>query len=435
MTRSLTVLLGSARVGQVDRLNGGALRFTYDPSYEDRADATPVSAAMRFGHGPFEDPLVSNWLWGLLPDDDDLLKQWARRFQASLGSPFGLLEAPIGRDCAGAIRFHPDPEDGLDARPDDGIEWLDEAGVAAVLRALDRDRRAWLPRQVGGEFSLAGAQAKTALRLSDGRWGIPSGDEPTSHIFKPSILGFDDHDLNEHLCMDAAIRLGMPCARTEVMRFEDQGAIVITRYDRIEIDGSLVRVHQEDLCQSLGRHPRDKYQRDGGPTPFEIVTLLRRELPRRDVEDSVSRFVDALVWNWIIVGTDAHAKNYSLLLEGDQMRLAPLYDVGSILPYDGTHPRKWKFAMKYGGDYKVVTFANPWPKIAAELDVDAEALHERVLELCDTAADAMRDSVEALPAFARASTMPQRLLDAVAERAITCRRLVNGSAVRRAAPD
>ena len=47
----------------------------------------------------------------------------------------------------------------------------------------------------------------------------------------------------------------------------------------------------------------------------------------------VRRFADALAWNWIIGGTDAHAKNYSLLLSGSDVRLAPLYDIASALPY------------------------------------------------------------------------------------------------------
>ena len=69
-----------------------------------------------------------------------------------------------------------------------------------------------------------------------------------------------------------------------------------------------------------------------------------------------ARFADALIWNWLIAGTDAHAKNYSLLLAGGQVRLAPLYDIASALPY-GTHERKLRFAMKIGGDYGVVPAA------------------------------------------------------------------------------
>ena len=73
------------------------------------------------------------------------------------------------------------------------------------------------------------------------------------------------------------------------------------------------------------------------------------------------RFADALIWNWLIAGTDAHAKNYSLLLAGAQVRLAPLYDVASALPYPDLHVRRLRFAMKIGGDYRVELCANPGP--------------------------------------------------------------------------
>ena len=79
-------------------------------------------------------------------------------------------------------------------------------------------------------------------------------------------------------------------------------------------------------------------------------------MPPDVAEDAVRRFADALIWNWLIGGTDAHAKNYSLLLAGNQIRLAPLYDIASALPY-GTHERKLRFAMKLGGDYRRVSAA------------------------------------------------------------------------------
>jgi len=53
----------------------------------------------------------------------------------------------------------------------------------------------------------------------------------------------------------------------------------------------------------------------------------------------------------LLVAT-VHAKNYSLLLAADQVRLAPLYDIASALPY-GAHERKLRFAMKIGADYQV----------------------------------------------------------------------------------
>jgi serine/threonine-protein kinase HipA len=54
--------------------------------------------------------------------------------------------------------------------------------------------------------------------------------------------------------------------------------MLIARYDRtlIESQGKryLRRVHQEDFCQALGRYPREKYEKDGGPGWAECFTLM-----------------------------------------------------------------------------------------------------------------------------------------------------------------
>jgi serine/threonine protein kinase HipA of HipAB toxin-antitoxin module len=135
---------------------------------------------------------------------------------------------------------------------------------AQRLRELREDSTAWLGRSFTGQFSLAGAQAKTALLCQDGRWGVTSGSTPATHILKPAVAGYDDHDLNEHLCLDAARRAKLVAVRTKVTRFGDESAVVVDRYDR-QIKGSeIVRVHQEDLCQALGVLPSGKYQNEGG---------------------------------------------------------------------------------------------------------------------------------------------------------------------------
>lgn len=139
--------------------------------------------------------------------------------------------------------------------------------------------------------------------------------------------------------MDAARRAGLTAARTRIASFAGQTAVVVTRYDRHLAAERVTRVHQEDLCQALAVPPARKYQNEGGPGAAEIAVLLRRAMPSRVAQAAVWAFADALAWNWLIAGTDAHAKNYSLLLAGNQVRLAPLYDIASALPYD-THERK-----------------------------------------------------------------------------------------------
>ena len=65
------------------------------------------------------------------------------------------------------------------------------------------------------------------------------------------------------------------------------------------------------------------------------------------------RFMAACAFNFVICGTDAHAKNYGLLLsEGGRYRLAPLYDIASWLPYSKDH-RRDRLAMSVDGYYHV----------------------------------------------------------------------------------
>ncbi len=427
MTDSLLVILGDIVAGTLERLRGGRLRFDYTDEYRNRPGATPVSLSMPPQVRSHSDRIITSWLWGLLPDNDAVLARWARQFQVSSSSPFSLLATQIGEDCAGAVRFAPPEEiDRVLARRG-GVTWLTEDEVGERLRDLREDSTSWLGRSFTGQFSLAGAQAKTALLFKDGRWGVPSGSTATTHILKPAVAGLDDHDLNEHLCLDAARRAGLVAVRTKVSRFGDESAVVVDRYDRREMGGEIIRIHQEDVCQALALSPSLKYQNEGGPGPADIAKLLRSAMPRRAADDAVWRFADALIWNWLIAGTDAHAKNYSLLLAEDQVRLAPLYDVASALPYD-MHERKLRFAMKTGGDYRVFPFRNAWPEAARELALDADALVDRVRELAALAPDVFADAALAPDVEALGRPLPTRLVDLVAGRSERCSQLVGRSA-------
>lgn len=423
MTDSLTVILGDVVAGILTRLPAGRLHFEYDNAYRIRPGATPLSLSMPTQVRSHTDHVITPWLWGLLPDNDAVLVRWARQFHVSASSPFAMLGTPVGEDCAGAVRFAPDAETGRVLGRSADVAWLSDEDVAERLRDLRKDSTTWLGRSFTGQFSLAGAQAKTALLYRDGRWGVPSGAAATSHILKPAVVGLDDHDLNEHLCLDAARRVGLVTVRTRIMRFGKETAVVIDRYDRRSAGDDVLRVHQEDLCQALSVHPSRKYQNEGGPSPADIVRLIRQSMPRRIADDATRRFADALIWNWLIGGTDAHAKNYSLLLSGDQVRLAPLYDVASALPY-GIHEKKLRLAMKIGGDYGVAPQRNTWGKAADELGLDPSELMARVRELAAQAPAAFAEAASTPDVKALGRRTPSRLVDLVAARAARCFKVV-----------
>lgn len=428
MADSLAVILADAVAGVVTR-NRSGLTFVYDDAYREAGDSVPLSLSMPLQLRNHGDARVRPWLEGLLPDDEAVRRSWARQFHASPSSPFSLLSTPIGQDCAGAVRFVA-PENVGDVLARRGeVTWLTDDEVGDRLRELKADATAWLGRAFTGQFSLAGAQPKTALLYREGRWGVPSGSIPTSHILKPAVAGLDDHDLNEHLCLAAARGAGLVAAKTRVARIGGESAIVVERYDRVRIGEDLARVHQEDLCQALSVPPDRKYQNEGGPGPEDITALFRRTLGGARAEEAVRRFIDALIWNWLIGGTDAHAKNYSVLIAPDQVRPAPLYDVASALPY-GLHEKKLRFAMKIGNDYRVFSHHNPWQTAASMWGVDYEALDARIRELANVAADAFAEA-SASPGVAGLNrALPSRLVSLVAERAARCVAILDTDTVR-----
>ena len=282
-------------------------------------------------------------------------------------------------------------------------------------------------RAIQGNSVSPSPEPKTALLLQKDRWGVPSGRIPTTHILKPPTGHFDGHAENEHICLRLAYKLGLPVAETKVMRFEKEIAIVIERYDRQFNGDQIVRVHQEDICQARGILPTKKYQSEGGPTSADVIELLRTY--STDSADDIDTFVDALGFNWLIAGTDAHAKNYSLLLaSGPTVRLAPLYDIASILPYDDVDLQKMKLAMKIGGEYKVSQIGlREWQKFARETRFGAD----KVIVGMNSLAEQLPDNVTAVCATAQTEGLDNAIIKRMAAqliaRAKDCQRILKGA--------
>ena len=416
----LVSILGGKEAVRVRRDARGRLSFVYDDAWRNAPDAYPLSLSMPLGAKEHGHAAIEAFLWGLLPDNEQVLSRWAAKFHVSARNVFALI-SNVGEDCAGAVQFvTPERLGAIRSGKEDTVEWLDEADIAKRLEALRADHAAWrLPRDTG-QFSLAGAQPKTALLSQNDRWGIPSGRLPTTHILKPPTGHFDGHAENEHICLMLARGLGLPTAQSKVMRFKDEIAIVIERYDRQRKGNDIIRVHQEDVCQALGILPTKKYQNEGGPSAYDIAELVRTY--STDRQEDLNTFIAAMGFNWLIAGTDAHAKNYSLLLSGRRIRLAPLYDVASVLPYDGFDLQKIKLAMKVGGEYRVSQIGlRQWQKFAREMRIEADEL----IDLLISMATQLPDEVNAVQKRARDEGLDapsiERLAAQLVKRAAECR--------------
>ncbi len=379
LTRSsqprLVALLDGVAVGKVYQSANGRLAFRYDREWQQSAGAYPLSLAMPLAATEHGDRAIRAFLWGLMPDNPEILAWWARRYGVSRYRIVDLL-AHVGEDCAGAVQFAPPARaDALLGRPTkrdetQSIQWITVEELEARLRELRLNPAAGRAANDTGQFSLAGAQPKTALFQDDtGRWGIPRGRVPTTRILKPPTLGLDDLAYNEHFCLAVARALGLPAAQSRVETFGTETVIVVERYDRVRLNGRLVRVHQEDLCQARAVPPTRKYEADGGPGIADICESLMESSSEPELDRM--RLLEAVALNWLLAASDGHAKNFSLLhAHGPQTRLAPLYDIITVLPYPQLTSGRNTVAMGIAGERLVEKITGEhWRRLARQVGI------------------------------------------------------------------
>lgn len=331
-TDGLRVWADGSVMGEVTRTRSG-LRFRYEASWLDRDGAFPLSLALPLRPHAYTGDTLLNVLDNLLPDDLGVRQAVARQVGAAGADVYGLLEA-IGRDCVGALQFLPPNEAGWQGGPPDGAPISDEE-IAALVRSLG-DRPLGVTRDTGIRISVAGAQAKTSLLLMDGRWYLPRGPTPSTHLLKPPIgrtgagVDLSNSVENEFLCLELVRALGVPAAVARINDFDGTKALVVERFDRERTAAGIRRRPQEDLCQALGLPSSAKYEADGGPGAVDLLEYLyASDEPLRDRE----RLFRALFAFWLLGATDVHAKNFSVALgPGASFKLTPVYDVMSLEP-------------------------------------------------------------------------------------------------------
>lgn len=409
----LVAFVDGQRTGLFTQNAHGAISFTYDDDLSPVA--TPLSISMPLVAGAeYGNRVARPFLQGLLSDNPATLEAIAAAHHTSPRNPMGLLRH-VGRDTAGALQLLPPGEASDDAAARTGdVHYIDDLGelVASVVDSAGD----WSERYDEFRWSLAGAQPKLALyRSDDGQWGVPRDSTPTTHILKPAARG-GRHDVNEFLTMRAGRRLGLRVADHGLM-VTDRGDFVFVakRYDRVQAGGRLHRLHQEDFAQALSVDPALKYQSDGGPGLEKFARVVRAFAPSEQ-RRAANELFEALVFTCAAANTDAHAKNYSVIHSGAQMRLAPLYDLGSNALYRGDQPMP--SAVSIGGERVMARIGmTHWLKAAKTLGVEAQAARDAV--------ERIRGGVAAAFVAARADLLADddglayadRLVEAVEERA------------------
>ncbi|MDX9868462.1 MAG: type II toxin-antitoxin system HipA family toxin [Kiritimatiellia bacterium] len=382
--RRLAVYLAGAAVGDLEQDDSGLLKFRYRPEWLARDGASALSRSLPLQGTAFRGRYARAFFAGILPEEEP-----RRRIASILGvserNDFALLER-LGGECAGAVSLLPEgaaPPATGEAR----VRELSDGDLRRIVTELPD--RPLLAGEDGLRLSLAGAQDKLPVVVLDGRVALPLGDTPSTHIIKPEPLRFPGLAANEFFCMTLAKAVGLKVAEVKRFAVGDKPCLLLQRYDRtVASDGTVTRIHQEDFCQALGFPPEHKYQQEGGPLLRDCVALLREwsTAPVLDLRD----FIDGQIFNVLIGNADAHGKNYSMLYQGGQRRLAPFYDLVCTLAWPELSKTP---AMKIGGCASLDVFtAAPWQKMAQEARLGWPMIRERMEALCAQVIDTLRGS-------------------------------------------
>ena len=342
MTRSLNVFLHDQKIGKLSEDDIGFLEFQYQNGAK-----YPISVRMPIKDEKYDRRYAEPFFDNLTPEGD-ALQLIADKFHISNTNTFSILDK-IGGDCAGAISLYPGnipvlDEDPLEITDEKLVKIIDELPENPLLTGIDGAPR----------LSLAGAQSKFAVLKSDGKYYRSTNTKPTTHIIKIANKHYPELLNNELFCMKLAAKTLSVGSVVPVELYMTHGRkyLEIERYDRREIKVGetrviaankdhitfacpirIERVHQEDFCQVLGCLERRKYQKDKGPGIRNVYNAIL-EYSSRPANDAY-RFIELIMFNYLIGNTDAHAKNFSILHEnyGKNIVLAPAYDLISVEVY------------------------------------------------------------------------------------------------------
>nr|WP_314093708.1 type II toxin-antitoxin system HipA family toxin [uncultured Shinella sp.] len=358
-------------------------RLDYDPSWEERRSAFPVSLTMPLRSGPIAADRLLPWLANLLPETH--LAEIGQRLKVSPQDIVGLL-GHIGRDTAGALSIGAPRKPGIHLQPVPDAE--------ALERILDElPAKPFLVGERGVSMSLAGVQEKLPVFVDeDGAISIPVDGTPSTHILKPDTKRVAGSVENEAFCLALARACELDVAEATIGTARKRRFLLVKRYDRFtDAQGEIRRLHQEDLCQLTGHFPSQKYERS---STGRGVTLKRMSNAVSDLVSPSARLtlLDAVIFNVLICNSDSHAKNYSVLIgAGGSVKMAPLYDLMCAAVY-----RQVDQSLPQGvaGRFNAPDLRRAdWQALADELGLSGastlrrlEKLAERVSAACDDVA-------------------------------------------------
>lgn len=179
-------------------------------------------------------------------------------------------------------------------------------------------------------ISVSGVQEKFPGIISQGKIQIASGKDRSTYIIKPApwdetLMERKQIPANEHLTMQIASQVyGIVTADNGLCFTKSGQTVYLTKRFDIDTDGN--RAQMEDFATLVGANEQTAgtYFKYHGCYE-DIAKALKAHVSAWLVD--MERFFELVVFNYIYANGDDHFKNFSLIREGKDYRLAPAYDL------------------------------------------------------------------------------------------------------------
>jgi serine/threonine-protein kinase HipA len=358
MGAKLDVFLNNELIGHLWLDQKRRFTFQYTIEWNKSPRAASLSLSLPLREQLYSDDEAHPFFSNLLPEAD-IRRVIAAKLGISEKNDFALLEI-MGGECAGAVSVLPT---GVLPTAENDYREINEITLHEIVTALPH--KPLMAGEEGIRLSLAGAQNKLPIYIENDKVSIPIGSSPSTHILKTPMRDRDGTVENETFCMMLAQKIGIPVPAVKVRKNSDT-LYVIQRYDRrVESDGKISRIHQEDFCQALCVPPNQKYQSEGGPSLKDCFDLLKKQSISPAIDQKT--LISWVVFNVLIGNADAHGKNISILFTDNGPRLAPFYDLLCTIVYPDLSD---KLAMKVGGENRPEWIQlRHWERFAEEINI------------------------------------------------------------------
>ena len=315
---AVSVFVDGLHSGSISRsdLEEDTFLFSYDPGCLEECAVSltmPVAPdqydSMGFIHPIFEMNLPEGQLRHSL---ELMFSKVIRDFDA-----LSLLEI-VGKSQIGRLRY---------ASEGDAPE---DVPVESVNKLLAYNGSGDLFEELMSRFAtysgISGMQPKVLIR-DEPRALDRITNKGATHIVKSfNAREYPELAANEFFSMRAAVHAGLPTAAVRLS--DNRSLLIVERFDRTESGRYL---GFEDFCVLSGRRASGRYAASYEELAKKIAIFVSPE----NHQAAMEQLFGTIALSCIIRNGDAHLKNFGVLYDkpGVNVRLAPVYDMLSTVPY------------------------------------------------------------------------------------------------------